>query len=173
VTSSRTPATMACDCSAKRCDGVRPQRRTRYIEVGRPDDVGGRPACGRVSVHVRLLWTTLSVMVTIGCTYSFIQPAWYVHSITRDRLGLFNYCVRDPRMSTSVSGPPKTLWPARYSTSNMYLAEHHAVTIFTTYFSNWREVTVPNRISSVLFEISGKFSTDKIGFLRRPLDIIV
>ena len=121
---------MACDCSVKRCDGARSDRRPRYVEVGRPVNAGGRPACGRVSVHVRLLWTTLSVMVTIGCTYSFTQPAWYVHGVTRDRLGLFNYCVRDPRMSAaSISGPSRTLWPPRYRS-------RRAVTICVADFGN-------------------------------------
>jgi len=127
---------MACDCSAKRCDGARSDRRPRYVEVGRPVNAGGRPTCGRVSVHVRLLWTTLSVMVTIGCTYSFMQPAWYVHSVTRDRLGLFNYCVRDPRMSAaSISGPSRTLWPQRYR-YRLVIFKRRAVTICADHFSN-------------------------------------
>lgn len=52
-------------------------------------------SCSRVSCHVRLLWTALSLMVTAGCTYSFTQPAWYINGRSRDGLGLYNYCVRD------------------------------------------------------------------------------
>ena len=119
---------MSCSCSAKRCDvvvGGTSDARPRYVEVGgaAAGDVGGRVACGagRVSVHVRLLWTLLSVTVTVGCTYSFIQPSWYVHGVTGDRLGLFNYCVTDARSSptdaavASHRSPPKTLWSLRYS----------------------------------------------------------
>lgn len=132
VMSSRAPVAagkMSCSCSSKHCSDAAAavasgsdRRTARYVEVCRPAvDVGDRPAaCRRVSVHVRLLWTALSLMVTVGCTYSFTQPAWYVHDVTRDRLGLFNYCVRDPRMSASVSGQPKTLWPHRYRTAVFY-----------------------------------------------------
>lgn len=156
---------MACDCSAKRCEGA---PRARYIEVGRPVDVGGRPACGRVSVHVRLLWTTLSVMVTIGCTYSFTQPAWYVHSVTRDRLGLFNYCVRDPRMSASISGPPKTLWPPRYDTNHFRIVRNDV----TADFGNW-EITVPNSIFPVLLDKPKIFNGDRVSRIRGLMVVLI
>ena len=68
-------------------------------------DAGSR-SCRRVSLHVKILWSTLSVMVTAGCTFSFTQPYWFVQPDTRDCLGLFNYCIRDPRASrtSSVNG---------------------------------------------------------------------
>lgn len=59
--------------------------------------------CRRVSCHVRLLWTALSVMVTAGCTYSFTQPAWYINGRSRDGLGLYNYCIRDVARSAAAA----------------------------------------------------------------------
>lgn len=56
---------------------------------------GSDVAGGSISCHVRLLWTALSILLAVGCSYSFSQPAWFINGETRDGLGLFNYCVRD------------------------------------------------------------------------------
>jgi len=53
--------------------------------------------CGRVSIHVKILWSTLSMMVTAGCAFSFTQPFWFIQPDTKDCLGLYNYCIRDMR----------------------------------------------------------------------------
>jgi len=63
-----------------------------------------RGPCRRVSVHVQLLWTTLSLVVTAGCSFSFVQPHWFVQRQTRDSLGLYNYCVRDNRGGSITGG---------------------------------------------------------------------
>ena len=53
--------------------------------------------CRRVSLHVKILWVTLSIVVTASCSYSFTQPQWFVHYETKESLGMYTYCVRDMR----------------------------------------------------------------------------
>jgi len=143
---------MTCNCSAAKrgggCGGGAAGR-PPYAEVGhggggatagsRRGRRPGRCAGGRVSTPVRLLWSALSLAVTVACTCAFTQPAWFVHRSTGDRLGLFNYCVRDPRASNAISGPTRTLWPPRYS------AVVHCVFFF-------REIRVSNEIRVLLSE---------------------
>ena len=50
-----------------------------------------------------LLWSVLSLLVSIACTISFVFPSWVLHPDLLHSFGMFNYCVRDTRSSTPTS----------------------------------------------------------------------
>jgi hypothetical protein len=57
-------------------------------------------ACRGIGFHVKVLWACLSVMVTVGCSFSLLQPHWFTHASSKDSLGLSSYCVRDQQRLT-------------------------------------------------------------------------
>ncbi len=56
----------------------------------------GRNA-GTMSTPIGILWTLLSIMVAGTCSFSFLQPFWFIHPDTLNSFGMYSYCVRDFR----------------------------------------------------------------------------
>ncbi len=46
-----------------------------------------------LAVHVRILWTFLSLLVTATCSFALLQPYWIVNPDTKNALGMYSYCV--------------------------------------------------------------------------------
>ncbi len=58
------------------------------------------PGAGRnahMSTPIGILWTLLSIMVAGTCSFSFLQPFWFIHPETLNSFGMYSYCVRDLR----------------------------------------------------------------------------
>ncbi|KAL3857235.1 hypothetical protein ACJMK2_011927 [Sinanodonta woodiana] len=50
-----------------------------------------------MSGFVHYLWTFLSMLVSVTCTYSLLQPEWFVHADFMYSFGMYAYCLRDFR----------------------------------------------------------------------------
>ncbi|XP_041349466.1 LHFPL tetraspan subfamily member 2 protein-like [Gigantopelta aegis] len=50
-----------------------------------------------------LLWSVVSVLVSVACTISFVFPSWITHPDLLHSFGMFNYCVRNTRTSLTTS----------------------------------------------------------------------
>ena len=53
----------------------------------------------RMSTPIAILWTLLSVMVAGTCSFSFLQPYWFIHPDNLNSLGMYSYCVGDARQT--------------------------------------------------------------------------
>lgn len=79
--------------------------RNTYVDYDMEDKESGSAldkskVCRSIGFHVKVLWSCLSVMVTVGCSFSLLQPHWFTHFTTRDSLGLYSYCVTDAQTAS-------------------------------------------------------------------------
>ena len=50
-----------------------------------------------MSTPISILWTLLSIMVAGTCSFSFLQPFWFIHPDTMNSFGMYSYCIKDFR----------------------------------------------------------------------------
>ena len=46
-----------------------------------------------MSTPIGILWTLLSIMVAGTCSFSFLQPFWFIEPETFDSFGMYSYCI--------------------------------------------------------------------------------
>ncbi|KAK3582933.1 hypothetical protein CHS0354_019937 [Potamilus streckersoni] len=46
---------------------------------------------------VHYLWILLTLLVSVTCTYSLLQPEWFIHPDFIHSFGVYSYCLRDFR----------------------------------------------------------------------------
>ena len=61
--------------------------------------------CCDVAICVRVLWTGLSVIVTLSCCLAFVQPYWLTNVQKRSSFGLYSYCVQDNYVEAGTGYP--------------------------------------------------------------------
>ena len=47
----------------------------------------------RMTTPIGILWTLLSIMVAGTCSFSFLQPFWFIEPDTFDSFGMYSYCI--------------------------------------------------------------------------------
>ncbi len=47
----------------------------------------------QVKSPIGILWTLLSIVVAGTCSFSFLQPHWFVEPDTENSFGMFSYCI--------------------------------------------------------------------------------
>ena len=90
-----------------------------------------RPLCSlAMSTAIGIVWALVSLLVAGACTFSFLQPAWFVRPSTGDALGPYTCCVQTAKPQHSprlrrvcavyggyfsfhfASGVPSRVWQA-------------------------------------------------------------
>lgn len=46
-----------------------------------------------MSTPIGVLWTLLSIMVAGTCSFTFLQPFWFIEPLTFDSFGMYSYCI--------------------------------------------------------------------------------
>ena len=63
---------------------------------------GGNGGGVAMSTPIGILWALLSIMVAGTCSFSFLQPFWFLHPGTLNSFGMYSYCVRDTRLKPTM-----------------------------------------------------------------------
>ena len=110
VSTSRSCEKIKIDLDSSFCDSLPAFHASHSCEKIRPHDddhthqdsrlyksvkVRKHQTSARPVTPVGILWTLLSILVAGTCSFSFLQPFWFIQPQTLDSFGMFSYCIRN------------------------------------------------------------------------------